>query len=206
MEPRVAVTIVVTLAILAGAVWAIIAGGSRATEPSHASGPSPTPSYATLSVTEPPEPEVVVFVSGAVTAPGLVVLPAQARVADALEAAGGAAPEAASDALNLARHVTDGEHIHVLTHDEWEQHAAAATGGGADAAGPLAATRDGGLINVNSATVEELQGLPGVGPAIAARISDERDTGGPFASVDDLQRVAGIGPATVEKLRAHATV
>lgn len=159
--------------------------------------------------------ELVVHVSGAVTSPGVVRLPPGARVDDALHAAGGATGEAELAAVNLARPVVDGEQIHVPVPGE-EPPAVAAPAPAADAppagdagAGDGAAGgggADGGLIDLNTASVAELDELPGVGPAIAQRIVDHREQNGRFESVDQLEEVSGIGPATLEKMRDRATV
>ena len=160
--------------------------------------------------------ELVVHVSGAVTSPGVVRLPPGARVDDALHAAGGATGEAELAAVNLARPVVDGEQIHVPVPGEEPPAVAApapaeegapagdATGAGDGAAGGGGA--DGGLIDLNTASVAELDELPGVGPAIAQRIVDHREQNGRFESVDQLEEVSGIGPATLEKMRDRATV
>ena len=130
---------------------------------------------------------VVVDVSGAVTAPGLVTLAAGDRVADAIDAAGGASADAVLDGLNLARHVTDGEQI-LVPHK----------GDGADSGG--------GLVNLNQANADVLEQLPGVGPVLAARIVADRDANGPFATLEDLGRVPGVGDAIVGALAGVATV
>ncbi len=159
--------------------------------------------------------ELVVHVSGAVASPGVVRLPPGARVDDALRAAGGATGEAELASVNLARPVVDGEQIHVPVPGE-EPPAVAAPAPAADAppAGDAGAGDGtaggggevGGLIDLNTASVAELDELPGVGPAIAQRIVDHREQNGPFESVDQLEEVSGIGPATLEKMRDRATV
>jgi len=130
---------------------------------------------------------LVVDVAGAVEAPGLVELGPGARVADALDAAGGASADAVLDGLNLARHVNDGEQIVVPREGEEE----------ADS---------GGLVNLNRADAGELEALPGVGPVLAQRIVADREVNGPFASVEDLGRVPGVGDAIVGALAGLATV
>lgn len=129
---------------------------------------------------------VVVHVSGAVGTPGLVELPAGARVADAVAAAGGMTDGADQAGVNLAREAVDGEHIHVPAAREQAQ-----------AAGPLA---------INLATAQELEELPGVGPVIAERIVADREANGPFLSLDDVQRVSGVGPALVARWEGLAQV
>lgn len=154
--------------------------------------------------------EIVVLVSGAVATPGVVRLAQGARVQDAVDAAGGPTPEADLAAVNLARPVTDGEQIHLPVPGETPPVAAPASG-----ATPAPSTGDkpaggsgggGALIDLNTADAALLEELPGVGPAIAQRIIDHRQSNGPFRSVDDLLEVSGIGPATLEKIRDRATV
>lgn len=165
-----------------------------------------SPASATSTTAAEPE-EVVVHAAGAVVAPGLHRLPAGARVADLLDAAGGPAPEADLDRVNLAAPLADGERVwfprlgeeappEVAGSSGGDGAAAAAAGGGA-AAGP---------IDINTATAEQLAELPGVGPSIAAAIVRHREEVGPFRSVDDLLDVSGIGPARLEQLRGLVTV
>jgi competence protein ComEA len=140
---------------------------------------------------------LVVHVAGAVVAPGLYELRASARTADALAAAGGAAPDADVDALNLAAPVRDGERVYVPVVGEDVPPPAAVPPGSAPAAGP---------VDLNRATVAELDALPGIGPATAAAIVAHREVSGPFASVEDLEQVRGIGPAKLATIRPLVTV
>lgn len=142
--------------------------------------------------------EVVVAVAGKVRKPGLVRLPAGARVADALEAAGGALPGTDVALLNLARKVTDGELILVGVTAPPAQPAAP---GGAGQP-----TQSGGMVNLNTATLAELDALPGVGPVLAQRILNHRDQHGGFRAVSDLRQVDGIGDARYEQLKELVTV
>ncbi len=140
---------------------------------------------------------LVVHVVGAVRRPGLYRLREGARIADAVQRAGGAVRGADLAALNLAAPLVDG--VQVLVPDGRER---AAAGGGTSldaGAGRVAA------ISLSSATVEELDMLPGVGPVTAQKIVDYRAEHGPFASVDDLDAVPGIGPARIEQLRDLVT-
>jgi competence protein ComEA len=137
---------------------------------------------------------LVVAVSGKVRRPGLVRLPAGSRVADAIDAAGGALPGTDLSLLNLARKVTDGELILV---------GIAVPPGSAVAAGPAAT---GGLVNLNTASLDQLQTLPGVGPVLAQRIVDYRDQHGGFKAVADLQKVSGIGDTRYNDLKNRVTV
>ena len=157
---------------------------------------------------------VVVHVTGAVTRPGVVTLKAGSRVTDAVNAAGGAAPEADTEQLNLARVLTDGEQIRVPRIGEVLPDPAPQPTGPTGGAGPQTGTATGGTgggsasgtVNINTASASELEKLPGIGPALAQRIVEYRDSHGPFASVDALTDVPGIGKAKLEALREQATV
>jgi competence protein ComEA len=133
----------------------------------------------------------VVAVAGKVRRPGLVRLPDGARVADALEAAGGVLPGADPGLVNLARKVTDGEQILV-----------GLDAPGASGAGPAGAPAAGQPVNLNTATAGQLDQLPGVGAVLAQRIVDRR----PYKSVDELREVDGIGEARFQKLKKLVTV
>ncbi|WP_173084181.1 ComEA family DNA-binding protein [Phytohabitans rumicis] len=149
------------------------------------------------TMTAPPSGgEVVVAVAGKVRRPGLVRLPAGARVADALAAAGGALPGTDVSLLNLARKVVDGELILVGV-------TAAPDAGGGGQDGGVAS---GGKVNLNTATLAQLDALPGVGPVLAQRILDHRERHGGFRSVSDLRQVDGIGDARYEQLKELVTV
>jgi competence protein ComEA len=140
---------------------------------------------------------IVAAVAGRVRRPGLVRLPAGARVADALEAAGGVLPGTDVSFLNLARPVADGELIVVGVTPP-----PGSAGAGVSAAVPTG----GGKINLNTATLAQLDTLPGVGPVLAQRILDHRDQHGGFRSVGDLRQVDGIGDARYEQLKDLVTV
>jgi competence protein ComEA len=132
--------------------------------------------------------EVVVHVIGEVRRPGIVTLPAGSRVSDAVEAAGGLRRGGSSGGLNLARALVDGEQVVVGPDAPAEP---------ARAAGPAS---PGSPLDLNSATLEQLDGLPGVGPVLAGRILDWRTAHGRFAAVDQLREVSGIGARTFEQL------
>lgn len=152
---------------------------------------------------------VVVHVVGAVRQPKLVELPSHARVGDALEAAGGPTEDADLGRINLARVVSDGEQVYVPREGEEVPAgiASPATGVEPSPSGPGAeADGDGALVNINTASESELDELPGVGPAIAARIVEHRTTNGPFSNIEQLQDVKGIGPAIFEKLRERISI
>lgn len=138
-------------------------------------------------------PRLVVYVVGAVRHAGLVRLREGARVADALEHAGGPSRRADLALVNLAAPVADGQQIVVP-----ERVAAAAGGQGGAAAAPA-------RVSLASATLAQLDELPGIGPVTAQRILDWRQAHGPLRSVDDLDAIPGIGPARVEQLRDLVT-
>lgn len=150
-----------------------------------------------VAVSEPGGGTLVVHVAGAVREPGLYRLREGARVAAAIRRAGGPTRRANLDALNLAARLSDGRQVLVPERPQ----AGGETGAGAG--DPVAAS---GPVNLNSATVEELQELDGIGPVTAKKIVDHREARGGFASVDDLDAVPGIGPATIEALRDQVTV
>ena len=153
-------------------------GGAGAPAPPGASpGPSADPTASG---------EVVVHVAGLVAKPGVVVLPGGSRVVDAVEAAGGAQPTVDLTSLNLARMLTDGEQIlvGVAAPPDSSDDGGAGGGGGADPSG---------AVDLNSATAEQLDTLPGIGPALAGRILDWREQHGRFTAVDELREVPGIG-------------
>ncbi len=139
----------------------------------------------------PTTSELAVQVDGAVARPGIYRLVSGARVADALAAAGGVSADADLGAMNRVRRVRDGEHIVVPR---------AAAPGSISASGPLA------TLDLNSATAEALESLPGVGPVVARRIVEYRSSHGGFRRVEDLLQVKGVGPRLLERLRARVVI
>jgi competence protein ComEA len=146
---------------------------------------------------------LVISVVGKVTNPGLVTLPNGARVADALKAAGGPIPGTDDTALNLARRLTDGEQIYVGAPTPPAENQPQDT--------PATTDRKGGKadpttkINLNTATANELQTLPGIGPTMAQRILTWRAQHGQFDSITQLKDVGGIGTAKFAKLEQLVT-
>ena len=141
--------------------------------------------------------EVVVHAAGAVVAPGVYRLPAGGRVEDLVKAAGGASLDADLDRIDLAALLVDGSQVYVPRLGEA---APAAASGGAGSSTPA------GPVNLNTATLEQLDALPGVGPATAKAILAERDKRGRFRSVNDLLDIRGIGPAKLDAIRDLVTV
>ncbi|EHI12630.1 ComEA family DNA-binding protein [Mycolicibacterium thermoresistibile] len=170
--------------------------------------------------TAAPDEPVVVSVVGLVHKPGLVRLAPGARVADALTAAGGAVGGADLIGLNMARRVTDGEQIIVgiaaVPGEPAALGSSISTGAGDPAGAPASGAGEstapdpggaaGGSVNLNTATVEQLDTLPGIGPVTAEAIVAWRDRNGRFDSVDQLLEVDGIGPARLDKLRDRVHV
>ncbi len=142
-------------------------------------------------------PSVYVDVDGAVNKPGLIVLSEGARVNDAVRAAGGFAESADTSAVNLAAPISDGQKLHVPAVGEQPSGA----GQGSVAASTAPGTSEGAAVDINAASAEELDELPGVGPATAQAIIEEREQNGPFESVEDIMRVSGIGEKKFEKLK-----
>lgn len=213
----IAAIVAVVAAALAVAIWVTLPTGSAAVESSAAAfdprgvvaGAARTPAAAGTATdgafASAAANTVVVDVEGAVLVPGLHELTSVARLGDAIAAAGGYAAnvdiDAASRVLNLAAKLADGQQIHVPALGETTAVAAtdppAASGPDSPAAG--------GLIDVNHATAEELDTLPGIGPVTAAKIIDAR-TQAPFATVDELDSRDVVGPSTLEKIRSLVTV
>lgn len=164
----------------------------------------------------PPVGPVVVSVVGLVRKPGLVTLAPGARIADALQAAGGPVDGADTIGLNMARPLGDGEQIVVgLAPPSGKPSVLGSSVGTGSPAGPVpsqVATTSGKpgtakqALDLNTATVEQLDALPGVGPVTAAAIVAWRQANGRFTSVDQLGEVDGIGPARLDKLRALVRV
>jgi competence protein ComEA len=233
-DPRVTVVALLAFAVLAGAVWfrlSVSGAGAPAADPDAAAsaasgtagapgastgvpdGEAPvapaaggTPAVAGESGPAPPAAAatVVVHVAGAVRAPGVVTLPAGARVVDAVEAAGGPRPRADLDRLNLAAVLTDGQRVLVARRGDPPTPPLpgdATTSAPAPAPGAALAP-----VDVNTAGIAELEALPGIGPALARAIVEERARRGGFASVDELLAVPGIGDARLADLRPHVTV
>jgi competence protein ComEA len=156
----------------------------------------------------PTEQPIAVHVVGAVPRPGLYELPAGSRVQDAINAAGGLLVGVDVSALNLARRLQDGEQLAVgqpgaNTAVSVEGSGAATAGGTVTAPTPAV---PGNLVDINTASVAELDALPGIGPTAAQAILDYRDLHGPFTVIEELLNVPGIGPTTFNAIRALITV
>ncbi|MDF1597457.1 MAG: ComEA family DNA-binding protein [Acidimicrobiia bacterium] len=178
--------------LVAGGVALLIAIGSgiwfggRPTEP-----PPVVIDRGTTDVGPTPAAGLTVHVSGAVVEPGLVELSTGARVADALAAAGGALPSADLTAVNLAAPVIDGTLIVVVEEGD---------------SGGLPLQPGDGRVRVNTATIDEIATLPGIGPVLAQRVADYRDSNGPFSVVEDLLDVPGIGEGKLATIRDSVAI
>lgn len=195
------------LVLWAAAVLAVALFGARylqsaRAERSAGGAESFAPVTSATAAAGPADSALVVYVSGAVRRPGIVKLRDGDRIADALEAAGGARGSADLGAVNLAARVVDGQQVTVPR----RLSAAAGTGAGAAAAagsGGAGAAGGGGPVSLASATAEQLEQLDGIGPGLAKKILDFRTQHGGFQSVDQLAEVPGIGEKRLESLRAQ---
>lgn len=202
-----AALVVLALAGIAFAVVLLVRGRAHAVaiEP-----PGPVPALPSLSAlptagaSAAAPADVLVDVEGKVARPGLVRLPRGSRVDDALRAAGGALPGADTSGLNRAQVLVDGEQIRVDLPGAAVGDTAGVPGAASVSASGTAAA--GTPVDLNTATVAQLDALPGVGPVTAQHIIDWRTQHGSFSSVEQLQEVGGIGPATYAKLAALVTV
>jgi competence protein ComEA len=161
----------------------------------------PAPGSASAATSGASATVLLVHVAGAVRRPGLVELPPGARVADAVEAAGGVTRIGDPASVNLARPAIDGEQVVVARRGEGVLPAPVAVPPGTAATGSPAAP-----VDLNTATLKQLDALPGIGPVLAQRILDWRTANGRFSVVDELGEVSGIGEATLTDLRPLVTV
>jgi competence protein ComEA len=173
-------------------VPAAVTTTAPAAAPTAPAGPAPAATSASAGGT------VVVSVVGLVASPGLVTLPAGARVADALAAAGGLLPEADPASVNAAAVLSDGQQIAIGV--------PGAVAPPASSTGAAGGAAPGSPLDLNAATVADLDALPGIGPVLAQRIVDHRTAHGPFTSVDQLDDVSGIGPAIFADLADRVRV
>lgn len=208
------------------------AGGAIVRDSSAVKVPSAAPTAAAPVLAPPPPPVpppavtpapiLIVHVSGHVRRPGVYRLFPGARVMDAVRAAGGATPDADTEAMNLAAYAGDGSHIEVLARGERPTESpdtpntvtpdaspARPAVGAVLAPGPVAPDgpkRPAQPINLNTADSNQLQSLPTVGPEMASRILQYRNTHGGFRSVEELDVIEGIGPKKLDKIRPYVIV
>lgn len=167
-----------------------------------------TATEAACAATATPEPTipVVVHVVGAVSAPGVYVLDPDARIMDAVQAAGGMTEQADQEAINLADRLGDGQQIRVPLLGATPPPVPTPLLAGAGSATGTAPAGAVALINLNTASATDLEQLPGIGPALAQRIVAYRQENGQFATVDDVIKVSGIGEAILARIRDLVTV
>lgn len=152
---------------------------------------------ATLAPTATPSP-LRIYINGAVTSPGIYLLPTGSIAQEAIRQAGGFTSQAYADAVNLAQPLADGMQIYVPTLAEKEALAPTLLNPNSNNGTGLTAA---GLINLNRATAAELETLPGIGPSTAAQIITYREQNGPFATIEAIMDVPGIGPAKFNALK-----
>ena len=161
---------------------------------------SERPSQSKTEATETQREQVTVDVKGAVTKPGVYTLKASSRVTDAIKAAGGMTEDADAKSVNLAASLSDEEVIYVANKDENVSVLGQSGTGQVSDKGGQSVSKD-GKINLNTATLEELQTISGIGAKRAEDIIAYRESHGGFQSVDDLKNVSGIGDKTLAKIR-----
>ena len=222
-QHRKIIIILVVVILAGGGYWmlkhfhpALFLGEPDFAVETEAAPPPPTPPPPT------PKSEIAVHVTGAVTSPGVYYLSADARVHEAIDKAGGATDRADVHSLNLAAKIRDGQQIDVpelrqIPDVPKNEPISNVAQGDAILTSPIpsvppqpsvkgTAPSDGARININTATSQELQTLPRIGPAMAQRIIEYRQTSGRFSTVDELTNVKGIGEKTLEKIRHLVTV
>ena len=173
--------VILALAIVGGAALLLLTRPQPVEIVIHPPLPTTTPGP---SATPGP---ITVYITGAVNQPETTVqLPAGSRVDAAIDAAGGPLPNADLERVNLAQVLRDGDQVDVPLQGETEI--------------SLPTPNGGGIVHINSASLDELQTLPGVGPTLAQRIIDFREQSGPFTSMEDLDLVSGIGPSLLDQL------
>jgi competence protein ComEA len=215
-DPRLVTAGLALVALAAGAWWIRLSvsepsGATAKAKPTQATTNRAHTSGTTVAarVTTTTAGVFVVDVVGAVHHAGVVSLPVSARVVDAVNAAGGALPNADLDRINLAAHLVDGMRIAVprrgVASDPAGPTSDPGGGGGSGQAGGGTPTPSAPL-DLNTATETQLEALPGIGPSLAQAIVAERDREGGFHSVDDLRRVRGIGDVRFAQLRPLVTV
>ena len=156
---------------------------------------------------------IYVYVTGAVAKPGVYTLSEGSRVQDVIAAAGGAMDEADLDGINLAERLTDEAHVIISRRDDSTPSTVQQPSSAVDVSGeaPQSGTTTSkslptSPININTASAEQLETLPGIGPSTAARIIADREQNGPFRTIEDLTRITGIKEGTMSKIRAYITV
>jgi competence protein ComEA len=222
-DPRLGVVALVLVAVIAGFAWYRIGleGGEAGAAPSVRTSPTASGSSSARASNAPkttgttaegdpgPDARIVVHVAGAVVRAGVVELPGNARVIDAVEAVGGATLDGDLDRLNLASRVVDGARVYVPKRGEADPGvlSGSAEPGGATSGAPSSdAPSPTAKVNLNTATQEQLEALPGIGPTYAQSIIAARTSRGGFTSVNELREVRGIGDKRFADLAPLVTV
>jgi competence protein ComEA len=217
-DPRVGIAALLVVALAAGFIWYRLGAGdggessttsrstttSAPTSGSTAAGSSAT-TGSSSGATKKGE-RATVHVAGAVAKPGVYDLDAGARVIDAIEAAGGGAPDADLNRLNLAAKVADGQRVLVQRVGEAAPAGSSSPGASGGGNGGSGSADPSGLVSLNSATQAELEALPGIGPTLAEAIITERERRGGFRSVNELRDVRGIGEKRFADLKDKVTI
>jgi competence protein ComEA len=165
------------------------------------------PGGSAITLLPPPSPvPLVVYVSGAVARPDIYTVPVGSRVRDAIQAAGGLSSQADPQSLNLADFLEDGMKIQVAQIVKTPIAPGAMTGTSNSSATGLSQGVASSLVNINTASQQELDTLAGIGPALAQRIIAYRTVKGPFTKIEDIQNVSGIGAVTFEKIKDMITI
>lgn len=181
--------------------WQMVTPATATAEPVYV-----TPHASSVQRPEPlavtPALQPTIYITGAVMHPGVYVFDAERviRIVDVVMRAGGLRHDADETAINLAAPIADATHVHVPSVHALTQQSDRPTSAAPDTAA------DGQVVNLNTASADELSELPGVGPALAQRIIDFREQHGPFTSIDDLDAVSGVGPALLSKLASAVSV
>ena len=136
------------------------------------------------------ENTVIVYVTGAIQSPGLYKVPSKSTIGDVIKEAGGALPYGDVESINLAENVQSGQHIHIRFNFHGN---------------PESLLRN-QKVNINTATIKELDSLPGIGPTMAKRIDEYRQSKGAFTSIEDIKHVKGISDGVFKKLRDKITI
>jgi competence protein ComEA len=205
----------VSVLLTAGITYALVKGSRQPAPIVFQPLPIQSASPAADQVPTPEKPtpaQLIVHAAGGVNKPGLLHLPPEARIDDAIKAAGGAVVDADLDQINLAAKLTDGEQVFVPRKNHPEDAAKIGDtykGGlvGEAQAAPHASRgshkQPSGPVSLNTATASQLESLPGVGPSTAHKIMDYRQEHGGFSSVEELMAVKGIGPKKLEAMRRY---
>jgi len=167
---------------------------------------SAPPRGAPIQLLPPPTPAPIqVHISGAVHNPGVYELPLESRVQDAIQVAGGFTEDAQQEGINLAAKLQDGDQVLVPAQRTSASYPMGdSTSQTADQQSLTQSTSN--IVNINSASQDELETLPGIGPVTAQKIIEYRQSNGDFSSIEGIQKVSGIGPATFDKIEALITV